>query len=511
MSDMLPKTEENLVREDLSDFSSFEKPVEKAPEKKKRSLTKALVYLLIIFVLTGVALFLSLKDNYDAVTKTIGKVNIGYLFLMLSIVLFSYVLDGLAIFLFSRLYTHKYKLHQGIATSFIGAFYTSVAPSKSAGQVMEVYTMNKQGVATSNAASIMVMSFIVYELSIVIISAVGLFVNKFILIDVGELNIFGWYVTSVPLILIGFSVHFLLIAGLIAMSYSRHFHNLILNHGIDFLAKLKLIKNPEQRRESLRIQVENFKIELRRLLSNVPIFLLMIVIFSIVLMLRFSIPYLTGLALDGFGFKLNADGSLFIQTIEGGKHVAQTVGTNSFESCMQGIFLSSFTQLLTSIIPIPGGAGISEYFFSSFFKNYYNSQSMIVAAQIVWRFTTFLFVIVVSGMVTALYRASPKDEFHQANRKNYVTLQYATFNERQYEDNFGVESVFTFKKLGDNFKQMMKPKSRTKLDEKNEVNQELLVKNEEPVPIKKVKKKPPKKVKQKVVQWKKITIGDDDE
>ena len=200
MSDMLPKTEENLVREDLSDFSSFEKPVEKAPEKKKRSLTKALVYLLIIFVLTGVALFLSLKDNYDAVTKTIGKVNIGYLFLMLGIVLFSYVLDGLAIFLFSRLYTHKYKLHQGIATSFIGAFYTSVAPSKSAGQVMEVYTMNKQGVATSNAASIMVMSFIVYELSIVIISAVGLFVNKFILIDVGELNILDKHFgTSFPL------------------------------------------------------------------------------------------------------------------------------------------------------------------------------------------------------------------------------------------------------------------------------------------------------------------------
>ncbi|MBR0301790.1 MAG: UPF0104 family protein, partial [Bacilli bacterium] len=164
-----------------------------------------------------------------------------------------------------------------------------------------------------------------------------------------------------------------------------------------------------------------------------------------------------------------------------------------------------------SIIPIPGGAGISEYFFSSFFKNYYNSKSMIVAAQIVWRFTTFLFVIVVSGLVTALYRASPKDEFHQANRKNYVTLQYATFNERQYEDNFGVESVFTFKKLSDNFKQKMKPKSRTKLDENDEVNQELLVKNEEPVPNKKVKKKPPKKVKQKEVQWKKITVGDDDE
>ena len=511
MNDMSLKTEETLVREDLSEFSSFEEPASEEPEKKKRSVTKALVYLMIIIVLTTLALFLSLKDNYEAVIKTIGKVNLSYLFLMLGIVLFSYVLDGCAIFLFSRLYTHKYKVHQGIATSYIGAFYTSVSPSKSAGQVMEVYTMNKQGVATSNAASIMVMSFIVYELSIVLLAAIGLFVNKIILLDVGDLNIFGWHVSSVPLILIGFSVHFLIIFGLITMSYSRRFHNLILNHGIDFLAKLKLLKKPEEKRESLRIQVENFKIELRRLLSNVPIFLLMIIVFSLVLMLRFSIPYLTGLALDGFGFKLNADGSLAVKVVEGGHFVAETVGTSSFESCMQGIFLSSFTQLLTSIVPIPGGAGISEYLFSSFFKNYYNSEAMIIAAQIVWRFTTFIFVIVVSGLVTALYRASPKDQFHQANRKNYVTLQYATFNERQGDPSLGVQSVFTFKKLGDNFKQMMKPKSRTKMEQNEEVNQELLVKTEEVKVEKPVKEKPPKKAKEKKIQWKRIRIGDDDE
>ena len=509
MNDMSLKTDESLIREDLSEFSSFEEPIIQEPEKKKRSLAKFFIYLGIILVLTSLALFLSLKDNYSAVIKTIGKVDVRYLFLMMGIVLFSYVLDGLAIFLFSRLYTHKYKVHQGIATSFVGAFYTSVSPSKSAGQVMEVYTMNKQGVATSNAASIMVMSFIVYELSIVILSAGGLFVNKIILLDVGDLNIFGWHVSSVPLIIIGFLVHFLIIFGLITMSYSRRFHNLILNHGIDLLAKLRLIKKPEEKRESLRIQVENFKIELRRLLSNVPIFLLMIIVFSLVLMLRFSIPYLTGLALDGFGFKLNGDGSLMIQAVDGGQVVAQTVGTTSFESCMQGIFLSSFTQLLTSIIPIPGGAGISEYFFSSFFKNYYNSSAMIIAAQIVWRFTTFIFVLVVAGLVTGLYRASPKNQFHQANRKNYVTLQYATFNERQYDPSLGVQQVFTFKKIGDNIKQMVKPKSRTKKPKNNNFNQELPVKKKENDQKNEIKSKPPKKVKKEKVEWRKITIRDD--
>lgn len=511
MTDITSNTEQPLIIEDLSDFSAYQSENQVDQKKNKKGGWKFLIYLLIIIVLTAVALFVSLKDNYDSVFKTIQQVNLKYLFLMLGVVLFSYVLDGFAIFLFTRLYTRKYKVHQGVATSYIGAFYTSVSPSKSAGQVMEVYTLNKQGVATSNAASIVVMSFIVYELSLIFLSAIGFFINSLVLTDVGELSIFGWHVTSLPLIIIGFLVHFLIIFGLITMSYSRGMHNLILNHGIGFLAKLKIIKNPDEKRESLRIQVENFKIELRRLWSNAPIFILMILIFSLVLMLRFSVPYLAGLALDGYGFKLNPDGSLFIQNIDGVQRAVETVGSSSFGSCMQGIFLSSFTQLLTSIIPIPGGAGISEYLFSSFFRNYYNSQSMIVAAQIIWRFTTFTFIIIVAGMVTALYRASPKDQFHQANRKNFVTLQYSTFNERQIDPSLGTQSGFKLKNIGSNLKQMIKPKSRTKIEQNKEVNQELLVKNNKNMPISDTKQKAQKKKKEEKVEWRTIHIGDHDE
>ena len=102
---------------------------------------------------------------------------------------------------------------------------------------------------------------------------------------------------------------------LFLMSYSHGIHNFILHRGINFLAKIKLVKNPEEKRETLRVQVENFKIELRRLLSNIPIFLLMIVCWTLILIIRFSIPFFAGLALNGFGYCINADGSLLIQTV----------------------------------------------------------------------------------------------------------------------------------------------------------------------------------------------------
>jgi len=330
MDNITQNNDGKIYLESLSEFSNFRHDDEKSPKKKQNSKLKFLLYIVVIVALTGVALFLSLRGNLSAVTSVLGGMNYGYLVLMFAIILFTYVLDGFAIFLFSRLYTYKYKIHQGIATSYIGAFYSNVSPGKSAGQVMEAYTMKKQGLAASNAASIMVMSFIIYEFATILVGAIGLFFSKQALNNVGELNLFGWKVTSVPLILIAFGVHLLLIVGLLAMSYSRLIHSLILNTGVNLLARLKLLKKPEQTRESLRIQVENFKMELRRLTSNIPIFVLMIIIFSLVLMLRFSIPFFTGLALNGYGVMVDASGNAITKVVDGVTTYQNTLGSASF-------------------------------------------------------------------------------------------------------------------------------------------------------------------------------------
>ena len=58
------------------------------------------------------------------------------------------------------------------------------------------------------------------------------------------------------------------------MSYSWKFQHFVLNGVISFLAKIKLVKNPDEKRKDLLIQVTNYRIELRRLLSNIPFALL---------------------------------------------------------------------------------------------------------------------------------------------------------------------------------------------------------------------------------------------
>lgn len=439
MADKSLEYSEKILEND--EFVPLETSPETPEESKKRSFLKFLVYFLIIITLTGVALFISLYNEFDSVLNALKHSDWRYLVLIFGLVTLAYLIEAFTIFAFSRLYTRKYKYHQGIAAVMVNAFYSDITPGASGGQIMEAYTMNKQGVEVSTSASILIMSFIVYQICLILIGGVGIFFSNGLLASIAtfNLNINGVTIT-IPTIVFtvgGFALNIAVILILFLMSYSHKIHNFILHRGINFFAKIKLIKNPEEKRESLRIQVENFKIELRRLISNIPIFALMIICWSLILIIRFSIPFFAGLALNGYGYCVNPDGSLVVQAVMdnrgsiSGFVPVMSTGQPDIQSFWQGVFLSSYHQMASGLIPIPGAAGVSEYFFSTIFSKYYVSSSITTAAQIIWRFSTFHIVLLVSGIVAATYRSSPKNQVHHANRKTFVTLQYQTYTERK--------------------------------------------------------------------------------
>jgi hypothetical protein len=164
---------------------------------------------------------------------------------------------------------------------------------------------------------------------------------------------------------------------------------------------------------------KNFKIELRRLQTNIPVTILIVICFLAVIFLRNSIPYFAALSLNSFGtdYRFN------------------------FYDMMDATFLASFHQMCAGIIPLPGQAGISEYFFYYLYHAFFeahtpaalanNIEANINAAQILWRTMTFYVVLLVGGVVAALYRGHPHDEVQFANRQTFVDLQLATFDERK--------------------------------------------------------------------------------
>ncbi|MCI7212914.1 MAG: flippase-like domain-containing protein, partial [Bacillales bacterium] len=133
------------------------------PTNKKKTV-KYVLYILIVLIATAISLTLSLwGDQFGKVIDAFSKADWVYMVIIIGMVFLSYCVDGVIIWAFCRLYTRQYKFHQGLAASFVGQFYSDITPGASGGQVMQAYTLKSQGLVISNAASIMVMWFIIYQ------------------------------------------------------------------------------------------------------------------------------------------------------------------------------------------------------------------------------------------------------------------------------------------------------------------------------------------------------------
>ena len=411
-------------------------------EKKKKSVLKYILNITLILTATSLAVFFALRGNADKIFASLSKADVNYLLIVLALMLGCILIRSFILFCFAHLFTRKYHLHQAIAVDQIGEFYNAITPGASGGQIMQAYTYKKQGVQIASAVSILAMYSIVYQVVLIVFGTVS-FIAKYdfisslgyietaIKINDVPLNLPIW-----PLTILGFILNVGVIAVVFLMGYWHGFHNFIMGPVIGLLAKIKIVKHPNKMRENLRIQVENFKIEFRRLSTNVPFLILVVVSFTAYMLTKFSIPFFVGKALGN----QNAEAS--------------------FWDC---IFLSNYHQMITGLIPIPGSAGVSEFVFYNLFMNERDlsagffivydaagvpdleaTSTLCRSALLVWRSSTFVIPITIGGLVTAFYRSSPKNDAtipgEMPNRQTFFSLQQATFVERSTEVNALVET-----------------------------------------------------------------------
>lgn len=448
-----------------------EEQVASGKPKSKKSTIKYILNISLVLIATSLAIFFAIKDDAKEIFHTLATSNVSYLLVIVGIMVGCIVVRSFIHFCFAHLFTRKYHFHQAIAVDQIGQFYNAITPGASGGQIMQAYTYKKQGVAVSSAVSILAMYSIVYQVILIVFGVVSFIVKYDFITSLGyiptsikinevPLNLPIW-----PLTIIGFLLNVGVIAIVFLMGYWHGFHNFIMGPVVTLLGNIKILKNPDKTRENLRIQVENFKIEFRRLSTNIPFLILVIVSFSVYMVLKFCIPYYVGKALGN-----------------------QSTSA-SFWDC---IFLSNYHQMITGLIPIPGSAGVSEFVFYNLFMNEKHLESgffcvyedgvpslamtrtLSRSALLVWRSSTFVIPITIGGFVAAFYRSSPKNEVHMGdmpNRQTFYSLQKETYVERYQEVESLVETSrlsreAILEKLRPNRKNNQKQKKKKKREDK---------------------------------------------
>ncbi len=424
-------------------------------KKKKKGAWKYVLNISVVLIATALSIYFALKDNFNDVVNLLKTSDIKYILLVFGLMFLATCIRAFILYCFARLFTRRYRLHRAFAVDQVGVFYNAVTPGATGGQIMQAYTYKKQGVPISASISILAMYSIVYQIVLILFGLTS-FIFKYDFISslgrIGPITFMevSFYLPIWPLTIIGFILNLSVIMLVLLMGYWHGFHNFIMGPVVSFLAKIKVCKKPDKTRESLRIQVENFKMEFTRLLTNIPFFILVSLCFFVYLCIKFSIPFFCGMAIDPS-----------IQF--------------SWKNFWDSIFLCNYHQMVTGLIPLPGSAGASELFFSQLFSSYFSSGQVTRACLLMWRSLTFTIPLIIAGFVAAFYRSSPKKEIENEerfpDRQTMVALQNETYTARMEELNStistGVLSKDAVKKLLSSAKitEEKKPPEQKKDDE----------------------------------------------
>lgn len=394
--------------------------------KQKKKNNRYAINIIVILLITFGYTIVSLWNDFPSVLEVFQSNNTDYrvIPLILFIVVLKFLVEGLILYIFARLYTPSYKYHRGVANAFVGQFYSDITPSSTGGQFAQVKTFANQGVPVAISASILVMHFIIYQGVIIIYGFVSILVNvkDFALmppVSLGSLNIPVWIFS-----LLGFIINLATIIGLFLLSHSKLVHKIVINFGVDFAAKLRFVKDPVKTKQKLYVSTENFRIELRRLSANLPATFLIAFLFVIKLTVGYSITYFSAMMLD-----------------------PSIISTVSF---FDVIMKSNFLANITGFMPIPGAAGIAEFFFELLYANTFgNNNARIKAIQIAWRFFSFYISLIIGGIVTAFYRSSMADIVDEEGRvQTLQDVQSVTFAERKESSDTAYEtSQFSIKEI----------------------------------------------------------------
>jgi uncharacterized membrane protein YbhN (UPF0104 family) len=205
--------------------------------------------------------------------------------------------------------------------------------------------------------------------------------------------------------LIGFAINFLVIFFILALAKSKFLHKTLVNGVVALLGKLKIIKHPDKVKSNLQVQIENFRIESRRLQSNTPVTIVLLVLFFLRMTLVYSIPYLSAMALP---------------TID----LSQT---NIFD----GIFMTAYLNVIVQFVPLPGSVGFSEFFFSFLFQSLFGGYSQTIAPQLIWRGVTFYLTLIIGAISVIAFKIGNKDAKIIQDGDSFVELQKSTIEIRR--------------------------------------------------------------------------------
>lgn len=319
----------------------------------------------IVIAFIAITFYVLLKDiSIKNLINSISMVNVNYIFAGIILSCIFVACEGINTFRLLNLGGSEISLLKGIKYACIGFFFSSITPSASGGQPMQIYYMKKDDIDISDSTIALLVELISYQI-VTLSLALILFIYKYDFIK-DKISFI------IPILIFGAIANIALVSFIILVFLSENLAKKVINSFIIFLHKIKIIKNLEDAQEISINQINQFKTGVNILKNNTSIF---IKVFSTTLVQLISMYSVAYCVYKAFGM----NGSSYIEIIS-----------------LQAIF-----TLSVSALPLPGAIGISEGGFLQVFSLVF-PQKILASAMLINRGLSFYMLLIITGVIVLI-------------------------------------------------------------------------------------------------------------
>lgn len=309
--------------------------------------------------------YLFIAGEAEETLEAISSFNWSFLLLALVAIVIYWLLEAVSMQIFSNYLYPGFSFIKTCIVTVIGQYFNGITPLSSGGQPMQAYYYKRFGMPLSDAMTMLLCRFIVYQLTMTIYAVIVLILR------------FRYFtVTLRPLmylVVIGFIGGLFLMAMLLALAFAKNTVTKAVLWLITVLANFNIIKDRDAARAEAQHQLEDAYNGTRILLKEPKLLLQVSGVTFVQLTVFFSLSYII---FAGFNLETHD----YITVV----------------SCQ------AFIYLIASFVPLPGAVGAAEGSYIMFFNAIYNAPSIVALSTFIWRLFTFYLPIFLGMALTLM-------------------------------------------------------------------------------------------------------------
>lgn len=314
--------------------------------------------------------FFLLTDGVATLQQIYRSLQYPWLLLAMAFVVVQWLFDAAGLHVLILQHQPNRRFFPSFITTMVGVLYSALTPSATGGQPMQIISLNKQGLETGKATSIIIIKTVLYQIAITLYA---------LAMVVLQLPFFQQKVSSFSfIVLFAMAISVLFIGGLLLFTVNQKLTRK-LGHGfIHLLSKLKLCRDEHRLHDRLEVQFEEFFIGAGALGNSWKRCVGVVLLTLAQLTCYFIVPYC----------------------------LYRSFGLNGV-SVLRMIAATTFVYFASMFVPVPGASGGAEGSFYLFFAPFFPAGS-IAPAMLLWRLMTYYGAIVAGCVFTAMDRRQSK-------------------------------------------------------------------------------------------------------